>query len=63
MPGHCLEHAPQLIERGARIVEALEAEKAEADETPRSGGRWAVALPLWIGTAALIVIASKLLLG
>ena len=55
-----LKQAPQLIERGAKIVDALEAEKAEE---PRGDGRWAIAIPLWIGTGALIVIASKLLFG
>jgi ubiquinone biosynthesis protein len=59
-----LRQAPQLIERGAKIVDALEAENAEFNKAPRSGGiRWAMVIPLWAGTAALIVIAVKLLLG
>jgi len=45
-------------------VDALEAENTEFNKAPRSGGnRWAVVIPLWAGTAALIVIAVKLLLG
>jgi ubiquinone biosynthesis protein len=59
-----LRQAPQLIERGARIVDALEAENTEFNKAPRSGGsRLAMVIPLWAGTAALIVIAVKLLLG
>jgi hypothetical protein len=59
-----LKQAPQLIERGAKIVDALETENAEFNKGPRSGGsRWAMVIPLWAGTAALIVIAVKLLLG
>ena len=59
-----LKQAPQLIERGAKIVDALEAENTEFSKDPRSGGsRWTIAIPLWAGTAALIAIAVKLLLG
>jgi ubiquinone biosynthesis protein len=59
-----LKQAPQLIERGAKIVDALEAENAEFNKNPRSGGsRWAIAIPLWAGAAALIAIAVKLLFG
>jgi ubiquinone biosynthesis protein len=58
-----LKHAPQLIERGARIVDALDPEKgAEAAESPAKV-RLAVSIPLWVGTAALLVIAAKLLIG
>ncbi|MBI4724963.1 MAG: 2-polyprenylphenol 6-hydroxylase [Rhodomicrobium sp.] len=59
-----LKQAPQLIERGARIVDALSAYRqssAAPGATPRS--RLATPVALWIGAAALIAIAIKLLLG
>jgi ubiquinone biosynthesis protein len=58
-----LKQAPQLIERGSKIVEALDPENAPAAETLRSRGRWVIAAPLWMATVALIVIAAKLMLG
>jgi ubiquinone biosynthesis protein len=59
-----MKQVPQLIERGARIVDALDPENAPSAEDVRSSrGRWAIAIPLWIATVALIVIAAKLLLG
>ena len=57
-----IRQAPQLIEKTARIVQALSDERAAAPASAPAGGR-AVAIPLWIATAALIVIATKLLLG
>ncbi len=58
-----LKQTPQLVERSKRIMDALEAEAEGKKEELRSGARWTVAMPLWIGTATLIVIAAKLLLG
>ena len=59
-----LKQAPQLIERGSKIVEALDPDNApSADDVRSSRGRWAIAAPLWIATVALIVIATKLLAG
>jgi hypothetical protein len=52
-----------LIERGAKIVDALEAEQSERAAQPRGASRLPIALPLWIGAAALIVIAAKLFFG
>ena len=57
-----IRQAPQLIEKTARIVQALSEERAAASASAPAGRR-AVAIPLWIATAALIVIATKLLLG
>ncbi len=56
-----LRQAPQLIEKSARIAEALSEERATASAAPRT--RMAIAIPLWIGAAALIAIAAKFLLG
>ena len=58
-----LKQAPQLIERGAKIVEALETGNAEPEKEAARDLRWGIAIPLWIATVALIVIAVKLLLG
>ncbi len=59
---NALRHAPALIERGARVVEALgrgaEGENVREQE-PR--GRALVLIPLWITAATLIAIAAKLL--
>ncbi len=55
-----MKQVPQLIERGARIADALDPDNAPAAEASR--GRWAIAAPLWIATVALIVIAAKLFL-
>ena len=57
-----IRQAPRLFEKTARIVQALSEERAAASASA-SAGRRAVAIPLWIATAALIVIATKLLLG
>ncbi|MGO8955405.1 MAG: 2-polyprenylphenol 6-hydroxylase [Rhodomicrobium sp.] len=57
-----LRQAPQLIEKGARIAEALSEERAAA-AAYAGRNRLAVSVPLWIATAAVIVIAAKLLLG
>ncbi len=59
-----LKQAPQLIERGKRIVEALDGSLDNAAIAPARGPRsssWSV--PLWIGAGALIAIAAKLLWG
>lgn len=60
-----LKQAPQLIERGARLMEGLsEVQKTLADGTANSPRyRRGLAIPLWIGAGALIIIAVKLLLG
>ena len=57
-----MRQAPQLIEKSARIVEVLSEERA-ARIGVSARGRRAVAIPLWIATGALIVIAIKLLFG
>ncbi|MBT3071137.1 2-polyprenylphenol 6-hydroxylase [Rhodomicrobium sp. Az07] len=54
-----LKHAPDLIERGAKIVDALDPDKAR--ETSPRPSRWPIALPLWLATGALVTIAAKLL--
>jgi ubiquinone biosynthesis protein len=53
-----LRQAPQLIEQTARIAEALSGERPAPP-----ANRLAVSVPLWIATAALIVIAAKFVLG
>jgi ubiquinone biosynthesis protein len=59
-----IKQVPQLIERGARIVDALDPENVPtADDVRSSRGRWAIAAPLWIATVALILIAGKLFFG
>ncbi len=56
-----IRQAPQLLEKTARIAEALSEERA----APASAGAspLAVSIPLWLASTALIVIAAKLLLG
>ena len=59
-----LRQAPQLIERGTKIVDTLDPEKAaEAQDGRSHQSRWAFAIPLWVGSGALIAIAAKLFLG
>ncbi|KAI94928.1 2-polyprenylphenol hydroxylase [Rhodomicrobium udaipurense JA643] len=54
-----LKQAPDLIERGAKIVDALDPDKPR--ETSPQPSRWPIALPLWLATGALLAIAAKLL--
>ncbi len=58
-----LKQAPDLIERGAKIVDAFEAGRAEPEKEAARDIRWGIAIPLWFATVALIVIAIKLLFG
>ncbi len=60
-----LRQAPELIERGSRILEAFESrsKSAEATEDAGSPRRRLAALPLWIGAGALLAIAARLFLG
>lgn len=60
-----LKRAPQFIERAARVVEALggEEQAPPPSQANSPATRWAVSIPLWIGAAALIVIALKSLFG
>ncbi len=57
-----LRQAPKLIEKSARIADALSEERASAASAP-AGSRLAISIPLWIGAAALVAIAAKLFLG
>jgi ubiquinone biosynthesis protein len=57
-----IRQAPQLIERGARIAEALSKdERAAMAAAPKI--ELALAIPLWLGAAALAGILIKLLLA
>jgi ubiquinone biosynthesis protein len=58
-----LRQAPQLMERGARIAETLSRLGDDLAPARERRGRSLLAVPLWISTAALIVIAAKLLFG
>jgi ubiquinone biosynthesis protein len=60
-----LRQAPQLIERGARIMKALTDTENAILPQPESASknRSAILIPLWIAAGALIVIAVKLLSG
>jgi ubiquinone biosynthesis protein len=60
-----LKQAPQLIERGSRLVEAIDASR-DAIGSRSAGTRansWTRSIPLWIGAVALLIIAIKLLWG
>ena len=60
-----LKQAPELIERGSRLVEAIGGAR-DALESAAPGGRrtrLVTSVPIWIGAIALIAIAFKLLLG
>jgi ubiquinone biosynthesis protein len=57
-----LRQAPQLIERGARIADALSRDEREVmAAAPKI--ELALMIPLWLGAAALIAILIKLLLA
>jgi ubiquinone biosynthesis protein len=60
-----LGQAPKLVERGIRLVEVLEDQAKAAEDLPmKEATRWlSLAVPIWIATASLIVIAAKLVLG
>jgi len=55
-----LRQAPQMLERGARLAESL-SEQAAKQEAEAALRRLSVWLPLWLGAAALIAIAVKVL--
>ncbi len=57
-----IRQVPQLMENTARIAEALSLERT-ATQAAAQTNRFAVQIPLWISTAALILIAVKFLLG
>jgi ubiquinone biosynthesis protein len=59
-----LRQAPQLLERGARLAQAL-SERAEKDEAEAEAAlrRLTFWLPLWLGAAALLAIAAKQIFG
>ncbi len=58
-----LRQAPQLIERGTRLAEALQEDRSTpaGEALPRRS--LAITIPLWASAAALAAIAIKLLAG
>lgn len=60
-----VRQAPQLIERGTRIVDAMASAEGKLTQRGSNGMRHRAAslVPLWVSAGALIVIAVKLLLG
>ncbi len=58
-----LRQAPQLIERGTRLAEALQEERSAPPGEAQSRRSLAITIPLWACAAALGAIALKLLAG
>jgi ubiquinone biosynthesis protein len=57
-----LRKAPELLQQGARLAESM-SERASANDAEASPRGVPASLPLWLGAAALIAIAAKVLIG